>query len=169
LRFERGQLLRLDLAEVGAWCAIVGLELSIRAYPAGDPIRDRAQLALLERFRARLHPSIQWRTEVPLPIDGDRRAWDGVASGRLPRPWRIRVEAETRISDGQALTRRLQLKLRDDPSGLVSLLVSDTRGNRRALATMRLGLTDLLPLETREVLAALARGVEPSGSGIVIL
>src|SRR5437879_7161721 len=53
LRFERGILDRVSIAELGAWCAVVGLDLVVRAYPAGDPIRDRAQLALLERLRLR--------------------------------------------------------------------------------------------------------------------
>jgi transcriptional regulator with XRE-family HTH domain len=170
LRFERGEIERLTLAEVGAWCAVVGLDLGLRAYPAGDPIRDRAQLALLERFRARLHPSIDpRRSEVPLPLDGDLRAWDGEAAGRGPAPWRMRVEAETRLSDGQALTRRFQLKIRDDPHGHVALLVSDTRANRRALSAIRDGLLDLLPLETRQILGALSAGEDPGRSGVVIL
>ena len=159
----------MALVEVGAWCAVVGLDLAIRVYPVGDPIRDRAQLALLERFRRRLHPTVRWRTEVPLPLPGDLRAWDGEAMGRTAYPWRIRVEAETRLADGQALTRRLGLKIRDDPGGHVVLVVSDTRANRLALATIRVGSMELLPLGTREILAALAAGREPRGSGIVVL
>ncbi len=159
----------MTLVEVGAWCAVVGLDLTIRTYPAGDPIRDRAQLALIERFRRRLHPSIRWRTEVPIPLPGDLRAWDGEAIGRMPHPWRVRVEAETRLADGQALARRLGLKVRDDPGGHVVLVVSDTRANRLALGTIRAGSRELLPLGTREILKALAAGREPSGSGIVVL
>jgi transcriptional regulator with XRE-family HTH domain len=117
LRFERGELERVSIAELGAWCAVVGLDLGLRAYPAGDPIRDRAQLQLLDRLRARLHPSLRLRTEVPLPIEGDLRAWDAEITGRHPASWRARVEAETRIADGQALERRLGLKVRDDPTG----------------------------------------------------
>jgi hypothetical protein len=166
LRFERGELERVKLVEVGAWCAIVGLDLSVRAFPAGDPIRDRAQLELLERFRSRLHPTIRWRTEVPLPLEGDLRAWDGEAAGRTPQRWRLRIAAETTVADGQAMTRRLQLKLRDDPDGHIVLLVSDTRGNRRTLAAIRPGLHQWLPLGTREVLAALAAGRDPGRSGI---
>jgi transcriptional regulator with XRE-family HTH domain len=168
-RFERGQLDRVNIADVGAWCAVVGLDLAIRAYPAGDPIRDRAQLALLERLRSRLHPTLRWRIEVPLPIEGDLRAWDAEIVGRQSGGWRARVEAETRISDGQALERRLALKVRDDPAGHLILLVSDTRANRAALRSLRAGLRDLLPLRPREIMTALAAGRDPGGSGIVIL
>jgi len=169
LRFERGELDRVSITDVGAWCAVVGLDLALRAYPAGDPIRDRAQLALLERLRKRLHPSLRWRTEVPLPIDRDLRAWDAEVSGGQPRHWRARVEAETRISDSQALERRLTLKLRDDPGGHLILLVSDTRANRAAIRSIRDGLTELVPLSTRELLAAVSTGRDPGASGIAIM
>ena len=168
-RFERGELDRVSITDVGAWCAVVGLDLSLRAYPAGDPIRDRAQLALLERFRARLHPSLRWRTEVPLAIERDLRAWDAEVSGAAPDRWRVRVEAETNVADGQALERRLQLKIRDDPVGHVILLVSETRANRQALRLLQDGLRETLPLHTRATLAALGEGRDPGGSGIVIL
>ena len=168
-RFERGEVASPSVDFLGAYCAIVGLDLTIRAYPAGDPIRDRAQLALLERLRGRLHTSLRWRTEVPLPIEGDLRAWDAEVSGAQTDRWRARVEAETKIADGQALERRLSLKLRDDPGGHLILLVSDTRSNRAALAAMGVGLRELLPLNTRQILTALTAGRDPGGSGIVIL
>jgi hypothetical protein len=106
---------------------------------------------------------------VPLPIEGDLRAWDAEISGRHPEPWRARVEAETRIADAQALERRLNLKRRDDPAGHLILLVSDTRTNRRAVATMEQGLDLGFPLRTRAILATLGAGNDPGGSGIVIL
>jgi transcriptional regulator with XRE-family HTH domain len=168
-RFERGAIRDPSLEFMAAYCAVVGLDLSIRAYPAGDPIRDRAQLALLERLRTRLHPNLRWRTEVPLPIERDLRAWDADIRGTSPARWRVRVEAETRIADGQALERRLSLKLRDDPDGHVILLVSETRANRQALAQLRDGLRQTLPADPREILAALANGRDPGTSGIVIL
>lgn len=169
MRFEHGDLDRISITKIGGWCAVVGLDLSIRAYPAGDPIRDRAQLALLERLRARLDPSLAWRTEVPLPSVGDLRAWDAEIRGRHPGPWRARVEAETTIADGQALEQRLGLKTRDDPDGHLILLVSDTRANRAALRTLEAGLRTLLPLRTRETLAALSTGRDPGASGIVVM
>ena len=168
-RFERGDVAYPDLEFLGAYCAVLGLDLALRTYPAGDPIRDRAQLALLERFRRRVHPSLRWRTEVPLPIERDLRAWDAEIRGREPVRWRARVEAETKVADGQALERRLSLKARDDPGGHLILLVADTQGNRRSLAVLRDGLRDLLPLDTREILGALSEGRDPGGSGIVIL
>ena len=106
---------------------------------------------------------------MALPIAGDLRAWDAEISGRRPAQWRARVEAETRITDGQALERRLNLKLRDDPGGHLILLVADTRTNRGAVRSMRDGLRGLLPLDTRELMAALVAGRDPRGGGIVIL
>jgi hypothetical protein len=149
--------------------AVVGLELSFKAYPAGDPIRDRAQRAVLERLHSKTHPSLLWREEVPLAIPQDLRAWDAVISGNSPRPWRTRVEAETTLADVQALERRLRLKVRDDPDGHLILLISDIRANRQAVAALREGLRDLLQTPSREILAALEVGREPPGSGIVIL
>jgi transcriptional regulator with XRE-family HTH domain len=169
LRFEHGDLERVSIPELGAWCSVVGLDLVLRVFLAGDPIRDRAQLALLERLRERLHPSIRWRTEVPLGIEGDLRAWDAEIRGSDPSPWRARVEAETAIPDGQALERRLNLKARDDPAGHMILLLSDTRSNRTALRSIRDGMRDALPLDGRAVLAAFRTGRDPGGSGIVIL
>jgi hypothetical protein len=160
---------RISVRELGARCAVVGLDLAIRTYPAGDPIRDRAQLALLERLRIRVHASLRWRTEVPLPIEGDLRAWDAEIRGRDPRPWRARVEAETRVTDGQALERKLALKLRDDPDGHLILLVADTRTNRRTLAALGPGLRTILPCGPREILSALGAGREPPESGFVFM
>jgi transcriptional regulator with XRE-family HTH domain len=165
-RFEIGDTAEPSLELMAACCAVVGLELALRAYPAGDPIRDRAHLALLERFRGRLHPDLRWQTEVPLPIAGDLRAWDAEVRGATWRAW---VDAETVVSDGQALGRRLALKARDAGAGHVILLVADTRANRAAIATLRPGLRHMLALDTRELLAALSAGRDPGSGGIVIL
>ena len=105
-------------------------------------------------------------TEVPLPIPGDRRAWDGfirVGNGA------IGVEAEARIRDAQAVDRRCALKRRDGGVDMVILLVADTRANRRMLALHREALRSSFPLDTRQILAALRAGRAPSGSGIVVL
>ena len=165
MRFERGELDYVSIGNLGAWCAVVGLELAVRAYPGGDPLRDRAQLALLERLRLRLHPSLRWSTEVPLRLEGDLRAWDAVIRGA---GWHLPVDAETALDDLQALERRLALKQRDGGADHVILLVADTRRNRRALASAPAAFATL-PLRTRDVLRALGEGRDPGGSGIVIL
>jgi transcriptional regulator with XRE-family HTH domain len=162
--FERGSG-RLGVVDIAAIGAVIGLDVRLRAYPAGDAIRDAGQVRLLERLRARLHPSLRWSTEVPLPIEGDLRAWDAVIRATT---WHLPVEADTVLDDIQATERRLTLKQRDGGADHVILLVADTRRNRRALAAAP-GAFAELPLRTREILAALGDGRDPGGSGIVIL
>ena len=75
-------------------------------------------------FAMGLHRSISWASEVPLPITGDQRAWDGLI---WTAEWRFGVEAETAPRDAQALIRRIQLKARDGPVDGVLLVVPITR------------------------------------------
>jgi transcriptional regulator with XRE-family HTH domain len=164
-RFEGGDVDTLSVPQVAAICAVVGLDVRLRAYPAGDPIRDAGQVRLLQRLRPILAPALRWRTEVPLPITGDLRAWDAVIRGP---GWWLPVEAETVIEDVQALERKLALKQRDGDARHVIVLVADTRRNRRSLASVP-GAFQGWPLRTREVLAALRAGRDPGASGIVIL
>jgi hypothetical protein len=105
-------------------------------------------------------------TEAPLPIPGDLRALDGFTrlGGRT-----IGVEAETRVTDLQAVERKVQLKKRDAQVDLMVLLVADTRSNREVLALHRENLRGAFPLDTRAVLSALAAGEPPAADGIVIL
>jgi hypothetical protein len=144
---------------------VVGLSVSLRVYPGGDPMRDAAHARLLERFRSRLHPSLQWRTEVPLPNRNDLRAWDALVAGE---GWRDGIEAETGVEDAQALERRVLLKQRDGGLDHVILVVSDTRRNRDALSAAPAAFA-AFPLRTRHVLTALGAGRDPGGSGIVLL
>ena len=164
-RFERGAFGELTTIDIAALGAVVGLDVRLQTYPAGDPIRDAGQARLLERFRARLNAGLRWSTEVALAIPADLRAWDAVIEGR---GWRIGVEAETVLDDIQALERRLALKRRDGDVDHVILLVADTVRNRRALKSAPAAFADLPP-RTREILAALRDGRDPGGSGIVIL
>ena len=165
-RIERGEVLGISVLVLSRLLAVVGLELSARAYPTGSPIRDQAQLALLARFRAVVGPSVAVRTEVPLPTPGDLRAWDLVlviGSGR------IAVEAETRPRDMQALQRRLAAKRRDDQEiAAVVLLLAATRHNRSFIKEFGPALRADLPLDGKSVLAALREGRSPGGSGIVL-
>ena len=165
-RIERGVLPCLTIDQASRAALSVGLRLFVRLYPDGDPTRDAAQLGLLERFRRKLPAAARWDTEVPLPIPGDRRAWDALIrlGGR-----RAGCEAETRVEDVQALERRLALKVRDGSVDVLILLVSDTAANRRAIHVHREALRALLPLDGREILASLRAGRLPERSGLVVL
>jgi hypothetical protein len=164
-RIERARLPGVSLEQLGRLFAVVGLDLSARSYPFGLPLRDAAQVELLARFEAVLHPSLRLRREVPLPRDADLRAWDGVVNGAGAA---IAVEAETRLRDVQALLRRISLKRRDGDVTRVILLVADTRSNRHVLRETE-SLFGEFPIGPRSVLAALRGGTDPGGSGIVIL
>ena len=162
-RFERGFAGALRLDQISAVGAVVGLDIRLKAFLAGDPIRDAGQARLLERLRREVHPSLRWRTEVPLPISADQRAWDAMISG--PN-WRLAVDAETVLNDIQALERRLTLKQRDGGVDHVLLLVADTPRNRRARAAAPASFAALTG-NPREVLVALRQGRDPGASALI--
>ena len=169
-RLERGRIGHVSIDVLARCCAVLGLDLSVRAYPVGDPLRDRAHRALLNRLRSLVDPELRWRTEVPLPGRGELRAWDVVIDGFGDAPSAaVAIEAETRLHDGQALERRLAAKRRDGEVGRLILLIADTRSNRSALPALRLTLTDQFPLGNSAVLTALAGGRPPPANGIVVL
>ncbi len=165
-RIERGLVVDVTLQQISLLLAAVGLQLSARAYPAGSPIRDEAHAALLERLHLRLHRSLRWTTEVPLPIPGDLRAWDAMI--RHP-DWRVGIEAETRPRDAQALKRRLSLKQRDGQVDAVVLLLIASRYNRAFLRADAEGFAALFPVPARRALKLLAAGAAPGGNAIVLL
>ena len=165
-RIERGEVPELPLAELGRAFAVVGLDVHVRAYPGGQPLRDMAHVRLLERLRLRLGPSVGWRTEVPLPLSSDQRAWDALISIMRVR---IGVEAETRVRDAQALQRRLGLKQRDGNVDRVVLLLADTRHNRLFLRTCGEGFLASFPVAGALALERLAAGTDPGGNAIILL
>ena len=103
-------------------------------------------------------------TEVPLPIPGDRRAWDGIIRGA---DWTIPVEAETRVRDTQALDRRIQLKLRDAGFEAAILLLLNSAEHRRLVRSG--SLPGWLGIRSHDALARLAKGQDPGGSAVVLL
>jgi transcriptional regulator with XRE-family HTH domain len=166
-RIELGQAPRVSVLELGRLLSVVGLRLSARAYPAGRPIRDRAHLELMQRFRARVAPSASWRFEVPVGPADDGRAWDAVLRFGSSA---VAVEAETRPTDIQALLRRLTLKLRDDGTVVATvLLLSDTVHNRSLLREYRDAIRAELPASSAEILRAVREGRPPSRGGVVML
>jgi transcriptional regulator with XRE-family HTH domain len=164
-RIERGEARTLSIALAARIAAVLGLELSVGLHPAGPPVRDKAHLALIERFRSRVSPTLRWRTEVPIPIAGDLRSADVVMDGGS---FGVLVEAETRLHDVQALERRIGAKQRDLALPRIVLLVADTATNRRTVAAVP-ELARRFPVTARTCLGALASGRDPGGDAIVFL
>jgi transcriptional regulator with XRE-family HTH domain len=164
-RLEAGVIEHVTVEQLSRGCAAVGLRLLVRAAAGPGPALDAGQLALIGRLR-KLLPAVRLRTEVPVPLPGDRRAWDAVLG---LDPADMPLEAEARLRDVQAVDRRCTLKLRDSGFDRLILLVSDTANNRRMLEAYREDLRSSFPLDTRAVLADLRRGRTPSASGIVVL
>lgn len=154
---------RLD--ELARHCAVLGLQLGIRPFPEGSPVRDSGQLRMLAALRAIVHPAFRWRSEVGLHLAGDRRSWDVWLDG----PGDVAIDAETRLRDMQALQRKLELKYRDSGSPRLVLAVLDSRHNRVVIREHRETLASTLPLDTREVLAALRAGEVPRANGIAFV
>jgi transcriptional regulator with XRE-family HTH domain len=164
-RAERGDPNALTIELTTRIAAVLGLELSVSLHPDGDPVRDKAHLALLERFRLRLRPEVPWRTEVPIPIEGDRRSADAVLDAGGSD---VLVEAETHLADIQLLERGIGGKQRDLGIGRVILLVADTRHNRAVIARVP-ERQRRFPIGTRACLMALAQGRDPGGDALVVL
>ena len=149
-----------------ALLAAVGLDLLVRTVPGGEPIRDTRHTALLGRLARLLHASLRWALEVPLPITGDRRAWDALISGV---GWRFGVEAEMHPTDRQALERKLALKLRDGGVQGMILLLARSEANRQFVRANGAELRLRFPVSGREALADLRAGRQPRGNAIVFL
>lgn len=165
IRAERGDPTTLTIELLARIAPALGLQLAVSLHPNGDPVRDRAHLALLGRLRSRLPAGIRWRTEVPIPIAGDLRAAD--ACIELSQVLML-IEAETRLTDVQAVERKSTLKQRDIDADRLILLVADTPHNR-AVLRLHPELAERFPVTTRRCLAALGRAEDPGGDAIVLL
>ena len=161
---ERGRHFAVPLEVLARIGASVGLDISLRAFPGGQPLRDRAHIHLFERFRRVVGPGWTWASEVPLPIPGDHRAWDRVLRGDGVV---IGVEGETRPTDMQELQRRLALKKRDGGVDRLILVMPNSEWCRRLVR-----LNDLqgaFPIPGRVALKALAEGRDPGGDAVILI
>ena len=109
-RIERGVLATVTVDQLSRMASVLGLDVSIKFYPGGQPLRDQAQVNLIDRFRKQVGPPLRCRAEVPVPIPGDQRAWDLQVLGASKV---VGVEAESRMRDSQATLRKIMLKARD--------------------------------------------------------
>lgn len=170
-RILRGQSRNVSVVRVAQVLAAVGLRLSAGAFPAGAPVRDVGQVALLARLRKRIAAHLAWSEEAPvieLPTadSPDYRAWDAAIDGPGVR---VRVDAETHIGDLQAVERRVALKQRDGREACVILLLADTKHHRALLDVAGTGLRERFPLSQRATLAALRAGKSPGGNAVILL
>jgi transcriptional regulator with XRE-family HTH domain len=165
-RIERGLVDGVALMDLARLNAVVGLDLTVRSYAGGSPIRDGAQVTLIEDFCSLLHPSIGWSTEVPLPRRGDPRAWDLVMRGA---DWRGAAEAETGPRDAQALLRRVAIKQRDGEMESVVLLLRSTAQTRRFLQEAGAAVRSAFPIDGAAALERLRRGDAPGGNAMIVL
>ncbi len=167
-RLERGDLHSLTIIRAAMLAAVVGLDLSVRAYPGANPARDAAQIRLLQRIRVRLGPLWTWEFEVPLHLPHDQRAWDTRATHKVTGAVVV-FEAVTRLTDVQAAIRRITLKRRDDGDPRVILLLADTRANSAVRTDAADILSSAFPVGPRAALRALAAGRDPGADAIVVL
>lgn len=169
-RIERAVLRSVSVVQLARIGAVVGLDVRVKAYPGPAAIRDAGQVALLGRFREVLHPRLTLRLEVPIPIDGDQRAWDGMVVGLVAGPTpTMPAEVETRLYDVQGQLRRVTLKLRDAGIDHVLLIVAGTRSNRRVVREAWSLLAPMFPVSGRQALAALRAGRHPGASALIFL
>lgn len=167
-RAERAKIRHLAVADAARIATVLGLDLVVRTYPGGAPLRDSAHAERLGRLLSHVHAPLRYRVEVPLPQVPDRperRAWDAMVYGGDRR---TAVELEMRVRDAQAMIRRHALKRRDDPADGFLLVVAATRTNRRVLAEHAELFSDLPRLRTQRVLAALESGEHPP-SGMILI
>ena len=168
-RIERGAMLNVSLLDASRLAAVLGLDLAVRTYPGTNPLRDIASLARMDRVISAIASPLSYRTEVPLPQNAGRpleqRAWDCVIYG-LGR--RTGLEMEMRLTDAQALERRIGLKRRDDPVDAFVLLVADSRNNRRILTDQPQLFPDLARLSFGELSRLLRSGHHPPDALVLV-
>lgn len=108
-RLENGRS-SIGIVTLAMIADVLGLDLVVTLHPGGAPVRDAGHIRVMTRLRSLLPAQFVLKTEVPVPIMGDRRAIDVlIADPRLDTGF----ELETRLTDAQALVRRIILKQRD--------------------------------------------------------
>ena len=165
-RIERGRSDGVAFRTLVRLGVVVGLDLSLRAFPGPSPLRDAGHARLLADFHSVLPSTVHWASEVPFPRPGDLRAWDALLWTRV---WRFGVEAETGPRDAQALARRLQLKERDGLVDGVLLVVRESRRVRDFLAAAWPILGPAFPVPARQALASLRAGRRPAANAVIVV
>jgi len=165
-RFELDQLNDISLVDICVAASVLGLEPSVSLHRVGPALRDKGHAALIGRLLRHVSPAWHVAREVPFPNHGDPRWWDLLL--RLP-DFRLGVEAETRIRDMQALTRRMKERARNGGADELLLLLSDSGHNRGLVDELRRALGERFAMAPGDVLRALRAGDGLNGSAVVLL
>jgi transcriptional regulator with XRE-family HTH domain len=169
-RFERLELEDVGVIRLSEIASVLGYEISLGIHPVGDPLRDRAQLAIGGRFDACLGPAWIVLNEVLLPEPGDRRSWDKVVQlAASDPPYAIGVDIESRIRDVQTLTRRTRERETDHRIQHILLALADTATNRRLVGQLVENLGDPYRTPMREIRRSLKRAEKLPGSGVLLV
>ena len=166
-RIERGIAPWVDVVTLMRFATVVGLDLWIRTYPGGEPLRDVAHLRLTEALKAMVGSALTIRGEVPVGDIRDRRAWDLTLTDRRGRI--CGTELETRIVDAQAQMRRITQKHQDAGVDRLLVVVADTRANRVAIRSAAALLGSSLVIDDPFALQALAVGELPPRDALIFV
>jgi hypothetical protein len=153
--------------QLARWGAVVGLDVTLRAYAGGSPLRDAGQLRILLRARATIGEEWGWQTEVPVSANPlDRRAFDAVLRrGEI----RIGLEVISRLTDAQGQARAAMLKQRAAGLDGMVLVIARTRHNRAAFQQASATLVPAFPLDSRKLALALRAGRMPGANGVLLV
>jgi transcriptional regulator with XRE-family HTH domain len=169
-RLERLELEDVGVVRLSEIASALGYEISLGLHPVGDPLRDRAQLAIGRRFDAVLGPAWKVLNEVLLSEPGDRRSWDKVVQLVGPEPpYAIGADIESRIRDVQALVRRTRERESDRRVQAILLVLADSTTNRRLIGQLVENLGDAYRSPMRELRQSLKRGEPLPGSGVILV
>jgi hypothetical protein len=146
----------ISVAIIGSVFAALGMDLSLKAYPAaGVPLRDSGQIALTHVIRSAA--SEVWQLILEAPVgDAHGQAADMLMVGR---GFGLHVEIESSLLDFQAQLRRAQLKRdglqqRHGIKLALILALGESKRNRAAVRAAEAVVRAALPAGAREVLTA---------------
>ncbi len=169
-RLERLELEDVGIVRLSEIASALGCELSLGIHPVGDPLRDKAQLAIGRRFDALLGPAWRVLSEVLLPEPGDRRSWDKVVKLVGPEaPYAFGVDIESRVRDVQALVRRTRERETDPRFQHILLVLADSATNRRLVGQLVDNLGEAYTTPMRELRRSLRQGTRLPGSGVLFV
>jgi hypothetical protein len=167
-RLEAGDL-RLSVLLVGSVFSALGMDISIKAYPAqGVRLRDSGQIVLAEVIRAAAHST--WRVLFEEPIGGPSgRAADVLLLGTRSG---IHIEIESALVDLQAQLRKGQIKRdgleqRYERKLAFVLALGESERNRNAVRATADLIRAALPAPMREVMNSVRTGQPLERDGLI--